>query len=98
MSGRIRFISIVVILIGFLLVVKLYFVQIVHGKYFVEMAERQYVNKNTISYNRGEIYFFSKNGEKIPAAISRTGYTISINPSIIKNPDFVYESLNSVSK
>lgn len=96
MSGRIRFISIVVILIGFLLVVKLYFVQIVHGKYFVEMAERQYVNKNTISYNRGEIYFFSKNGEKIPAAISRTGYTISINPSIIKNPDFVYESLNSV--
>jgi cell division protein FtsI/penicillin-binding protein 2 len=70
--------------------------QIVHGKSFVAEAERQYVNKNTVSYDRGEIYFETKNGEKVPAAISRSGFTISINPSIIKDPEAIYQSLRKV--
>lgn len=75
---------------------RLYFVQIVHGESFVSLAERQYINENTILYNRGEIYFQSKTGETIPAAISRSGFTVSINPQIIKDPESVYGYLSKV--
>lgn len=78
------------------MLVRLYFVQIVHGDTFDSLAERQYINQNTISYNRGEIYFQSRTGEKIPAAISRSGFTVSINPSIVKDPTDLYQKLNNV--
>ena len=78
------------------MVARLYFVQIVYGDTFAEKAERQNINENTILYNRGGIYFETKDGETVPAAISRTGYTISVNPNLIKNPEEVYESLNQI--
>lgn len=75
---------------------RLYFVQIVHGESFAADAERQNINENTILYNRGEIYFESRAGETIPAAISRSGFTIAINPQIIKDPEEIYKNLNQV--
>jgi cell division protein FtsI/penicillin-binding protein 2 len=78
------------------MMVKLYFVQIVHGESFVTFAERQYINRNTISYDRGEIYFQSKAGENIPAAISRSGFTSPMNPSIIKDPESIYRQVNPI--
>ncbi len=96
MNGRIRFMSVLIIFLAAVLAVRLYFLQIVHGESFSSFAERQYVNKNTVSYDRGTIYFESKDSEEIPAAISRSGFTISINPSIIKDPEPIYESLSKV--
>lgn len=96
MNGRIRFISVVVILLALVLLLRLYFLQIVYNDSFSSLAERQYTNQSTISYNRGNIYFSGRTGEKIPAAISRSGFTISLNPSIIKNPEDIYEKLNSI--
>ncbi len=94
MTARIRLLSIIIILMALTMAVRLYFVQIVHGEDFVALAERQYINQNTISYNRGEIYFSGKTGETIPAAISRSGFTISINPSAITDPEKMYEKLS----
>ena len=96
MNGRIRLISFVIIFGALVMSLRLYFVQIVHGGSFVSEAERQYVNKNTLSYDRGEIYFESKVGELIPAAISRSGFTVAINPKIMKDPKKVFEDLSQV--
>lgn len=96
MHGRIRFISVMIILVALVLSARLYFVQIVHGDYFVSQAERQYINKNTQAYNRGDIYFENKDHELIPAATSRSGFTVAINPKIIKDPESVFKSLSSV--
>lgn len=96
MIGRIRFISVIIILTALVMVARLYFVQIVYGGSFAEDAQRQNINENTISYNRGDIYFESKSGEMIPAAISRSGFTIAINPQIIKDPEEIYKNLSSV--
>ncbi len=93
MIGRIRFISVIVILVALVMAMRLYFVQVVDGESFSADAERQNVNENTISYDRGDIYFESRAGEVIPAAISRSGFTVAINPKIIKNPEGVYKEL-----
>jgi len=94
MIGRIRFISVIVILVALVMVVRLYFVQVVDGDVFLAEAERQNINENTISYDRGDIYFESRAGEIIPAAISRSGFTVAINPKIIKDAENVYKQLN----
>lgn len=96
MTGRIRFISVIIILSALVLSVRLYFVQIVFGESFVSDAERQNINENTIQYNRGDIYFQSMTGEIIPAAISRSGFTVAINPKIIKDPEKIYDSLSKI--
>lgn len=96
MVERIRIISIVIILVAIVMSTRLYFVQVVNGDTFAADAERQNINENTISFNRGEIYFESKDGETIPAAISRSGFTISINPKILNNPEEVYDSLSKI--
>lgn len=96
MNGRIRFISIIIILVALTMTLRLYFVQVVYSESFTAEAERQNTNENTISYDRGEIYFESKSKELIPAAISRSGFTIAINPKIIKDPEKVYEKLNEI--
>ena len=75
---------------------RLYYLQVMYGDTFVTQAERQNINENTLSYNRGEIYFESKTGEMIPAAISRSGFTVAINPKIIKDPEEIYRNLSQV--
>ena len=95
MNGRIRFISVIIILLALVVSVRLYFIQVVYGESFVSDAQRQNVNENTVLYNRGNIYFQSQAGENVPAAISRSGFTIAINPQIIKNSEKVYKSLQS---
>src|SRR3989339_497405 len=96
MTERIRIISIVIILVAIVMSIRLYFVQVVNGDTFTAHAERQNINENTISFNRGQIYFESKDGETIPAAISRSGFTISINPKILNNPEEVYDILSKI--
>lgn len=96
MNGKIRLISVLIIFVALVLVARLYFVQIVHGEYFVSAAERQNLNENTIQYDRGGIFFESKLGEKIPAAISRSGFTVAVNPMIITDSEKIYDELSKV--
>lgn len=96
MQGRIRLISILIILLALVVSVRLYFVQIVYGKSFVSDAERQNINENTVLYNRGDIYFQSQSGETVPVATSRSGFTVAINPQIIKNPEKIYKDLSQI--
>ena len=59
MTGRIRFISIIIIIVALFMSIRLYFVQIVYGGSFASDAERQNINEKTISYDRGDIDFES---------------------------------------
>jgi len=93
---RIRLISIVIIFVALVMSARLYFVQIVHGDTFALDAERQHINKNTLLYDRGAIYFDPKSGEESWAAISRSGYTVAVNPSIIKDQQALFEALSPI--
>ncbi|MDB5254358.1 MAG: hypothetical protein JWL80_424 [Parcubacteria group bacterium] len=97
-SSRLRFLSLAVILFALVLIGKLYFVQIVEGETFRLKAEHQYVEGGDY-FDRGSIFFSSKDGSQVPAASLKTGYTLSINPQIIaKNgtAEQIYTQLNTV--
>lgn len=93
---RVRLISVAVIIFAFFLVTKLYFVQIVSGEAFNERADRQYVRPVGGVFDRGTIFFQSKDSTLMAAASLRLGYTVAINPKILKNPADVYEKISKI--
>ncbi len=98
-SGRLRILSIGVILFALVLVTKLYFVQIVHSETYQLKAEHQYVAPANY-FDRGTIFFSPKEGSLLPAATLKTGVILAINPQILsKDPDLenIYEKINALT-
>jgi cell division protein FtsI/penicillin-binding protein 2 len=93
-SGRIRVVTTFIFLIGFLLMVRLYYVQIVDGTAYEEKATRQYVHTSQDIFNRGTIYYTTKDGEKVGAASMKAGYVLAVNPEMITDAESVYEALD----
>jgi len=91
--SRIKFLSACVFLFALVLVFKLYLVQIVHSESLSDQADKQYYRLQPNIFNRGSIYFTNKDGTLLPAAIQKTGFSVSINPSVISNPENVYKEL-----
>lgn len=95
-TGRIRFIGIVVATIAILYIARLYYVQIIKGAAYRSEANAQYVSQASPVFDRGTIYFTTKDGQEIPAATLSTGYTIAIDPHIIKNPEDDFNLLSNI--
>ncbi len=93
---RIRLISLGFIAFSLLLITRLYFVQIVSGNAFTEKADRQYTQPVGGVFDRGSIFFQSKDSTYMAAASLKTGYTIAINPKIMKNPEAVYQKISAL--
>jgi cell division protein FtsI/penicillin-binding protein 2 len=83
-----------VFMFAIVLIGQLYRLQIMNQTYYSDRADRQYLGPRRDIFDRGSIYFTSKNGEQIAAATLKTGYKIAINPSIIENPEAIYNNLS----
>ncbi|HEY0964499.1 MAG TPA: penicillin-binding protein 2 [Candidatus Paceibacterota bacterium] len=92
---RIRFLSVAVALLGGLLVVRLYYLQIMQAEAYADKAERQYVHTTSDLYSRGSILFTAKDGEKISAASVQAGYLLAANPSHISDPSAFCEQIRA---
>jgi cell division protein FtsI (penicillin-binding protein 3)/stage V sporulation protein D (sporulation-specific penicillin-binding protein) len=93
---RIRLIAIFVVLFGLLLITRLYFVEVVNGEVYVERANRQYARPNQDLYDRGSIYFTTKDGSIVSAATLASGFTVAIDPELITDPEDVYEKISAI--
>ena len=85
-----------IFLITFLLLGKLFLVQIVKGESYSQEADRQYVAPRSKTFERGTIYFSEKDGTRVSAATLKSGFTLAINPSQIENINEIYETLSTV--
>lgn len=94
--SRLRYLLIAVALFALLLIVRLYFVQIIHGSDYALAAEHQYVNDSDTLYDRGTVYFTRKDGTLISAATLENGFLLAINPELIKDADATYQTLNAI--
>ncbi|MEK7101169.1 MAG: hypothetical protein AAB921_03670, partial [Patescibacteria group bacterium] len=93
--GKLRIISLGLFAIALLLITRLYFVQVVNGAEYSLRAERQYISSSQQLYDRGSIFFTRKDGTLLSAAGLGTGFTVAINPTLIKNPEETYEKLTA---
>ncbi len=93
---RIRLISIAIFLFGLILIGKLYFLQVVHSDVYTQKANRQYMSSGGNIFSRGNIFFQDKTGTLLSAATLKSGFTVAINPEILKDPETVYTQLNAL--
>lgn len=80
---RIRILGLVFCAIALALSTRLYFVQIVHGASYRDDALGQYVKQDPDTDERGSIFFSSKDGMLVPAAIMQHGWRVAIVPKDI---------------
>ncbi len=93
---RLRLLSIGILVIALILITKLYFIQIVSGDTFRERAEHQYV-AGANYFDRGSIFFTTKDGVLVPAATVESGFLLSINPRILQTNSTAQEAYSKLS-
>lgn len=97
-TGRFLILIIIILSIGALIIAQLFRLQVVSAKKYNTKAMGQYVDSSHAVFDRGAIYFTQKDGTLISAATVKTGFKVAVNPSILKNPEALYEELQSLTK
>ncbi|MDO8561519.1 MAG: penicillin-binding protein 2, partial [bacterium] len=95
-TRRALIISWLFILGAALLILRLYFVQIVHGSDYERDAMGQYAQPSEDAGHRGSIFFKRKDGGLVAAAVTQAGWKIALQPKLLEDPNAVYEKLNAV--
>ena len=93
---RIRLISGFVFLFALLIIVRLYFLQIVDHGIYLNKADRQYMSSGSSLFDRGSIFFQDKDGNLISAATLKSGFIVAVNPEVLQNPEDVYQKLSAI--
>lgn len=94
---RLRILAGILLLGALFLTARLYFVQIIHGSDFALRAQRQYISSSQQLYDRGNIYFTTKDAALISAATLETGFLVAIDPEELKSPSAVYAQLSALT-
>ena len=95
---RIRFIIFCIFVVACVLLVRLFFVQVIHKNLYADRADRQYITSASNIFNRGSIFFSKKDGSLATAATVVSGFKIAILPKDITNGEETYSQLASYMK
>jgi cell division protein FtsI (penicillin-binding protein 3)/stage V sporulation protein D (sporulation-specific penicillin-binding protein) len=94
--SRIRILSFCILAFVVILIGKLFLLQVVHSDSYKEEADRQYVSSASDIFERNEIFFETKTGQMVSAAVQTVGFKLIINPSKMTEIDSVYEKLKEI--
>jgi cell division protein FtsI/penicillin-binding protein 2 len=92
---RVRVLYFIICGLALVLVARLFSIQIVHGDEYANKASKQQQQPVTLQ-DRGSIFFTDKDNHLIPAASTKQGFTLAINPPQIINPTETYRQLATV--
>lgn len=84
-----------IVFVVLIFIAKLFYLQIIHGKSYEKLADRQYVSSSTQSFDRGTIYFTQKDGTLVSAATLQSGYKLAVNGKDVADPVALYSALGS---
>ncbi|MBI2409757.1 penicillin-binding protein 2 [Candidatus Kaiserbacteria bacterium] len=93
---RIRVVLGLVVFAALLIVARLYFVQIVRGEDYEQKIDRQFTAASG-PFDRGAIYFISKEGTFISAATLASGFLVAVNPQTLTDPEGAFSALTAVA-
>ena len=96
--ARTRLILCIFCFFALVIFARLYQIQIVKGNQYSATADKQYTKISNTNFDRGSIFFESKDGIKIAAATIKEGYTLSINPKVLKDPEMTFEAISPYVK
>lgn len=91
---RIWFVSGAIILLGVIVVAKLFFLQVLQKNKYQDKADGQYVSQPGSLFSRASIFFSKNDGARISAATMASGYKLALNTNYITNKETLYTSLS----
>lgn len=94
-SFRTKVLSILILIFASILIGKLFLVQIIHREAFADEANKQYFTPSAGVFERGTIFFKTKDGSLVSAATQMAGFKLVVNPSEISDPEDVYKKLST---
>ncbi|MBP7846332.1 MAG: hypothetical protein KA007_02735, partial [Candidatus Pacebacteria bacterium] len=92
---RIQVLSLGVVLVGLVIIVRMAQLQIVKSEEYKMRAERQYIQPKDGLFERGNIYFNSKDGEKFLVAGMESGFKVVVNQKKIESAEGAFEKIGS---
>ncbi len=92
---RIRILVGVFVFVILLVVAKLFYIQIIHKDTYTEKADRQYATPVGSMFDRGSIYFSTKDNTLVSAATLKTLFKIAIKPKEIVDPEATFSKLQT---
>ncbi len=84
------------LLIAFLCLIRLFFIQVVRSEYYRDKADRQYLRPSANFFDRGSILAQKKDGSIFSLAGIKTAYLITVNPRILEDASSTYFRLNQI--
>lgn len=93
---RLYLVSGIVVFVVLIFIAKLFYLQIIHGKQYEQLADRQYVTTTSSLFTRGSIYFTTKDGKNVSAATLKSGFKIAVNTNTMGDPAMVYEKIGGL--
>ncbi len=94
--SRTRILSFFILFFALVLVLRLFWVQVVHTTSYSDRADRQYATPSSNIFERGTIYFERKDGQLVSAAVQTTRFKVAINPSEIVDAENIYQKLSGI--
>ncbi len=93
---RTRFLFFILLFILLLILFRLYSIQVIHSEVYKQKAQDQYVRESSRFYDRGEIYFLTKDGNEVVAATMKDWYILALDIRKIKNTNKLYKELSKI--
>ncbi|MDE2037928.1 MAG: penicillin-binding protein 2 [Patescibacteria group bacterium] len=93
---RTRLMLACVIAAGCVLAAKLYDTDIINGGAYAARAAAQYSKPSSALFDRGTIFFTSKDGTETAAAAVENGYLVYMNPMQVTDPQGDYQALSTL--
>ncbi len=96
-QGRVRLLFGLLVLVALVMIIRLYFLQVVYTNVYAERADRQYTSMSVDAFDRGSIFFEDRDGSLVSAAGIKTGYVIALNMrSVATDTERYFSELSSI--
>jgi cell division protein FtsI/penicillin-binding protein 2 len=95
---RIRIVIFCIFIVVFIILSRLFFVQVLHNNFYAEKADKQYVTSANSIFSRGSIFFSKKDDSLVAAGTVTSGFKLAMVPKQVIDPEDTYIKLSPYIK
>ncbi|MEL6651248.1 MAG: penicillin-binding protein 2 [Bacteroidota bacterium] len=92
--SRTKYVTFFFIFVAMVLIIRLFSLQITHGEHYKNLVLEQSGGRPEVTTERSTIFFTTKSGDKVPAALTKYGFSVAINPRNILDPEDAYRQIS----
>ncbi len=93
-QSRIKAISVIVFVFSCVLVLKLFYVQVIDASKYEARADKLYATPAGNIFDRGSIFFTKKDNSLVAAGTMSSGFKVAINPKNVTDKEELYKALD----